>query len=286
MTVIEGVDYSFSRPSPAALVSAGKRFACRYLSWHTSAAEGKILDRAELDALLRAGLAVVLNWEFDVNDFRGGRAAGTENAAEAARQASALGYPGAVIYFSIDQQVSSATDMRLMEAYVGGIAVTLGRERVGFYGGRQAILWAKALGITYLWQTYAWSDVDNDGDADWVTGVLLQQYRNGVGIGGQTVDLTRATADYFGQIGGEIDMTPEQDKRLTHVEKIVAGVADRQVPQDAETDARLARLEALLREFARAPVSDAQLATLAGQVADLVVARVLAKLGLAAIETD
>src|SRR4051812_26945212 len=54
-----GVDYSWSRPSPGWLRSAGFSFAARYLS-HDST---KNISRGEADALRSAGVDIVANWE-------------------------------------------------------------------------------------------------------------------------------------------------------------------------------------------------------------------------------
>ena len=51
---VEGVDYSWSRPDPAALVKAGKRFVIRYVSYDQT---GKNLTRKEADAIRAAAVA-------------------------------------------------------------------------------------------------------------------------------------------------------------------------------------------------------------------------------------
>jgi len=51
---VEGVDYSWSRPDPAALIKAGKRFVIRYVSYDQT---GKNLTRKEADAIRAAAVA-------------------------------------------------------------------------------------------------------------------------------------------------------------------------------------------------------------------------------------
>lgn len=186
---IEGVDYAWQHPSPAALVAAGKRFACRYLSHDP----GKNLSAAEAQRLHAAGIAVVSNWEATSTGPRGGSNQGVADARDAAAQHAAFGGPAdRPIYFSVDWNVQPH-ELPAVDAYFRGVASVLGLARTGAYGGEYVIahLFDTHL-IRWGWQTYAWS-------GGWDGRAQLQQYRNGVRLGGADVDLDRATTVDYGQ---------------------------------------------------------------------------------------
>lgn len=211
--MIEGVDYSFSRPDPARLAAAGKRFACRYLSY----TPGKNITGSEVDRLHAAGLAVVLNWEATAGGWRGGAAAGRTHASEALRLANNLGAPNsAAIYFSIDQDTTPG-DYPTVAAYLNAAAAVIGRGRLGAYGEYDLIRYLfDRKTITWGWQTYAWSH------GTWEPRAHIQQYRNGQTVAGGEVDLDRATAATFGQ-WGETDMiTKDELTKLMQYDDAVA----------------------------------------------------------------
>ncbi|RZU78068.1 uncharacterized protein DUF1906 [Micromonospora kangleipakensis] len=196
--MIEGVDYSGDRPSVAGLVAAGKKFVVRYGgpggSW-------KHIDAAEASALIRAGLSIVANAEGAADGLLGGRSAGIDWARQADAHFRALGMPAdRPIYLSVDFDVTSGQWPVVADALRGAASV-IGAGRVGVYGGRRAIEWARRDRVAaWYWQTYAWSG------GVWVPGNHLEQYRNHVALAGGTVDLCRAkTADY-GQWGQGDDM--------------------------------------------------------------------------------
>jgi hypothetical protein len=196
---IEGVDYAWSRPDPAGLYAAGKRFASRYLSYDRT---GKNLTFDEAERLNAAGLAVVCNWEWRAGDARGGYDAGRTYAQEAVRQAAVCGMPtGRPIYFSVDYDPAGAYGV--IDAYFNGIASVLPVAQIGAYGGYYTIDHLLNAGlIRWAWQTFAWSG------GLWHPGAHVQQYRNGVVVAGGDVDLDRGMVADFGQwtIGGEVDM--------------------------------------------------------------------------------
>lgn len=190
--MIEGVDYSKARPSPAGLARAGKQFAVRYGGPGSSS---KHLDAAELKSLLAAGLAVVANAEGANNGYTG-RAAGRAWAQQAEQHFRALGMPAdRPIYFSVDWQATAA-DWPGIDAALKGSAEIIGADRVGVYGGYNTIAHCvSAHTARWFWQTYAWSS------GKWHPAAHLQQYHNGVKVAGGDCDLNRAmTADY-GQWG-------------------------------------------------------------------------------------
>lgn len=188
--VLEGVDYAWSRPDPAGLYAAGKRFASRYLSYDTT---GKNLTLAEAERLAAAGLAVVANWEWQAGDAKKGYGAGAQYAAEAVRQAAACGMPaGRPIYFSVDYDPAGAYGP--VDDYFRGILSVLPLSEVGAYGGYDTIQHLFNAGlISWGWQTYAWSG------GRWLKGAHVQQYQNGVNLAGGELDLDRAMVDDYGQ---------------------------------------------------------------------------------------
>lgn len=188
--VIEGVDYSTARPSPAGLYAAGKRFASRYIGPGTSP---KHLTATEATALRAAGIAVVLNAEGATSGLQG-RTAGISWATMADDHARQIGAPSHLpIYFSADWQVTAAQWPGVAEALRGAASV-IGAARVGLYGSYDAIGWAVRDGVAaWLWQTYAWSA------GRWHPAAHVQQYRNGVALAGGDVDLDRAMVANYGQ---------------------------------------------------------------------------------------
>jgi hypothetical protein len=204
MMAVEGVDYAFSQPSTAALVAAGKRFACRYGG---PGSAGKQLDAAELAALSAAGIAVVANAEGAADGLKGGYAAGRSWAADADQYFRALGMPAdRPIYLSVDFDASSS-HWPALDAAMDGAASVLGRDRVGVYGGYRVIAHFASMKdrlATWYWQTYAWSA------GRWHPAAHIQQYRNGVTIGGADCDLNRAMVSDYGQWTTGDDMTPAE----------------------------------------------------------------------------
>lgn len=201
---IEGVDYAFSRPPISALIVTGKQFACRYGGPGSS---GKHLDAAELAALTSAGIAVVANAEGAAQGFSGA-AAGRSWAQQAQAHFDALGMPAdRPIYFSVDWN-ANASDYPGIDAALKAAGQVIGAARVGVYGSFRTISHCVSAGTArWFWQTYAWS-----GGA-WHPSCHLQQYRNGVTIGGGDCDLNRAMQPDYGQWGASdmatVDLTPE-----------------------------------------------------------------------------
>lgn len=189
----EGVDYSDSRPSPAGLYAAGKRFACRYGGMGTA---DKWLTATERDALHSAGLAIVANVEGTSRGLIGGARAGAQWATTADNHFRALGMPyNRPIYLSVDWDVQAVEWPTVLQAFQAA-ALVLGESRVGIYGGRRAIEWAQRDGAAaWFWQTYAWSG----SPTTWVPGVHIQQYRNNVTVAGGACDLNRAMTVDYGQ---------------------------------------------------------------------------------------
>lgn len=194
--MVPGVDYSFSRPDIAQLWSLGYRFVCRYLSWLPN---GKVINKAELAALINKGFSVALNWEFQARDAVRGAAGGTTDATEAVRQAAALGYPkGCTIYYSAgDFDVTGEGKLATCVAYVKAAAAKTRSAgyRMGVYGGYHFLneLW-KAGVIDDGWQSP--SSFGHPGFR-WDTRNTVHQKRLGVKLAGGDVDTDEANGKTY-----------------------------------------------------------------------------------------
>lgn len=209
MTTIEGVDYAFPpNPAPAVLAAAGKTFACRYGGPGSAA---KQLTAAELAGLNAAGIAVVANAEGTAGGLAGGYAAGKSWAQQAEAHFRSLGMPAdRPIYLSVDFD-AGASHWAALDAAMDGAASVLGRERVGVYGGYRVIEHYASMKdrlATWYWQTYAWSG------GRWHAAAHIQQYRNGVTIGGADCDLNRAMKADYGQWGVDMALTDDDVRKI------------------------------------------------------------------------
>lgn len=212
---VQGVDYAFPpRPNIGQLAAAGIRFACRYGG---PGSLDKQLDPEEARALTAAGIAIVANAEGAASGLVGGYSVGASWARSAEARFKACGMPpGRPIYFSVDFDVQSGQWAAVASALRGAADVLGGVHRVGVYGGRRAIEWARRDGAAqWFWQTYAWSS------GIWVPGNHIEQYRNGVQLAGADVDLNRALANDIGQwkVNGA-DMTPQEHNWLYNLAQI------------------------------------------------------------------
>jgi hypothetical protein len=188
-----GVDYSWARPSPSGLKSAGYTFACRYLSDDTT---GKNLSKSEATALWNAGVDVVANWENSATAALDGYNQGVSDAKAAESQATADGIPaGRPIYFSVDFDATPG-DQTAINSYFDGVVSVIGLARAGAYGGYYVIeRLFNANKITWGWQTYAWSG------GQWDSRAQVRQVQNGITAAGDSdcCDEDQAVAADFGQ---------------------------------------------------------------------------------------
>lgn len=208
----EAVDYSFSPPTVASLVVAGKVAAGRYVGAGT---EDKQIHAAERDALFAAGLAIWLSVEGAADSALQGGKTGAYHARLAVADARALAVPaGVAMYGNCDFDVQVGQWLAVVSYMTSfGKVVREAGYRVGFYGGRNAMVWGIQDGLAdFYWQTYAWSGTPTR----WVPGVAIQQYKNGVPMGGGDVDLNRIMVADYGQWvkGGIAPPTKGDDVRF------------------------------------------------------------------------
>lgn len=151
------LDYSGFRPDPHELKKQGVTGVLRYLSEPVPATSWKRISISEKNAILAAGLDLILNFEWYEGRMLEGRSAGLHDGATALHQARALGYPkGATIYFSHD---TSARNDGAVVAYLRAAQEALGGEyHADIYSGYDVVEMAKKHGVArYGWQTLAWS---------------------------------------------------------------------------------------------------------------------------------
>jgi hypothetical protein len=194
---MRGLDYSWSHVPPWAVKAAGFTFAARYLSHDPS----KNLTKAEADALLAAGVAIVVVWEDGAQGALRGHAGGVADALAADAQARACGLPGAFIYFAADWDATGG-DQIAINAYLDGCATVIGRARTGLYGGFWPCTRARTAGkASKFWGTVAWSG--NNWDPTLNPNVWKPDVMQGaqVTVDGVSVDLDTGGADGpdFGQ---------------------------------------------------------------------------------------
>lgn len=166
----DAFDYSWARPDPQQMASAGIRVVARYLT-----GSGKAIDRTERARLHAAGIGIVLNYEMDAGAAFGGKAQGKADGAAARAAAKALGAPkGTPIYYSVDHDVTS--QMSAVKAY---LKAADSRDYPARCYGEADVL--DAFGRPG-WQTYAWSGGRMSRHA------VLYQYLNGQSFHGSAVD--------------------------------------------------------------------------------------------------
>lgn len=200
--------------------AAGVTGLSRYLSWQDRDSLGKVIGRAEFDALIAAGFALVLNWEYSATDWTGGSSAGTTHATEAVRQARALGYPpGHGLIGSADFDMTSAQWFAACQGYAGAFAKVVrgAGYRPGVYGPWDVLTWCRDAGfMEVFWQagmSTAWSSRRN---ASVWPGAHLRQRRQ-VFIGGVDCDSNDILRFDYGQYGGP--MTTLDDKFTSAIDQ-------------------------------------------------------------------
>lgn len=243
---MKGLDYSAGHPPGAAIHAAGFRFAVRYLAY--PGARPKYITRTEAQDLLAHGIAIGLVWETTAGRALAGRAAGATDARTAASSAAAVGQPvHRPIYFAVDVDVATSSQMAAVDTYLDGAASVLGRERVGVYGEHDVVEHCLSTGkAVWGWQTMAWSRGRRSERAH-----LIQELGQ-VTVGGVACDTNVAMKTDFGQWpapGGEDeDMTPEQARQLKdlHDHLIPSGIAHGQTTVGGTLSATLRTVQGLV----------------------------------------
>jgi hypothetical protein len=183
-----GVDYAYGTPDLGRLKAAGNTFICRYLGGNPD----KDLTHTEAARISHAGFDLVTVYEGGAQ-----RAlvdgAGKTDAGIAQIQCKQIGTPHAVVYFACDWEVKP-DQIPTVRRYFQDLTDILGRDRVGIYGGYEAVHELMSLdNIKYGWQTYAWSS------GRWSPHAQLRQIRNDLTGYGINYDEDRALTLDFGQ---------------------------------------------------------------------------------------
>lgn len=240
------VDYSWGRVGgtdtnhAAAVKAAGYIGAVRYLCYPGDGI--KQLRAGELAALHAQGLAVGVVWETTADRAGQGYNAGQSDAAEANRQADALGFPAdRPIYYAVDFDGRWEN----VKPYFDGARANGGRP-VGIYGSYGVV---EACDVGWVWQCAAWSGNGN-GTAGNIDGRRLSakaRLFQRVGyVLGQTCDVNDVLADDWGGWHPDHPTPQPEDDDVTTLPEVQQEFMN----QDARMAAALAKLlEDIKTEF-------------------------------------
>jgi hypothetical protein len=147
-------DYSFARPDPARLAAAGCSGVARYAT-----GPGKAVEAAEIDAVLAAGLGIVIVQEGGNQPALAGYQAGVDDARAANRRLDQLGnYPADcwIYYVAEDPTRLPVSAWPTVDAYFHGVNTVRARP-VGGYGSVDLLdhLYDQGL-ITRKWAVGPW----------------------------------------------------------------------------------------------------------------------------------
>ena len=185
---MKGLDYSSGRPDLKRVKSLGYGFCVRYLFPPL-----KGVTKVEATAIRAAGLGLVVVYESYAKRANEGRAAGIADGKTALAFARSIGFPETrPLYFAVDFQPTTA-DLAHVDAYLQGVAFSIGLARTGVYGSYAVVDHCYArITARFFWQTYAWSSGKVSPHAH------LLQYQNGVMVAGANVDLNESRQWDFG----------------------------------------------------------------------------------------
>jgi len=187
----EGVDSSWSKPTPAQLKAAGKSFIGAYLNDPGS----KGITSALLKSYLDNGIAVYLIWEGTGRETLNGAAGGAAAGNSAKSLLAGLGLPASTnVYYAVDYDASAA-QLATIDAFLNAASAAQG-HKASVYGGYNVIEHCVRGSAAYGFQTYAWSG----GKVSSKTAIY--QYLNGQTLAGNSVDLNRNLKADFGAVNG------------------------------------------------------------------------------------
>jgi len=283
-----GIDIAWDRPTIAEIKGTGAQWVARYLSTDPT----KNLTAQEVKDYPANGLSIVIVWETTTCRAGQGKQAGIDDAHAAISQRSILGLPADMpIHFAVDEDISWAG----VEAYFQGVVSILGANLTGVYGGYQVIQGAHSFGLTYLWQTVAWSN------GQWSPYATIRQPATTTLNGG--ADYDNAEVPDFGQYprpintgNGGTDLPTPQDVWAykgpgdsPDVHQTVQNIAT-QVKSDGaqltaiktELDAVKTELDAVKTAIAgvtNLKLTDAQVTALVSQIVPVLVPQLLTAMG-------
>jgi hypothetical protein len=145
------IDFSWSKPTPAAVKAAGHVGVLGYVSHDRT---GKNLSPPQARAYRAAGLVVGLILEDGSGRAKAGKTAGVADRKFAEEQARALGYPhGCVLLYAVDFDATGAEVL----PYFRGVASAQSEYGWGPYGSDKVIDAVAPLNPDAAWQCEAWS---------------------------------------------------------------------------------------------------------------------------------
>jgi len=211
------IDFASARIAPDVIKSAGYDGVINYVSASRPGANfgAKPLTREYADSLRAAGLHIVSNFQYgkpgwpDPADFTRGYEGGVADAKAAMDIHAAAGGPAtAPIFFSVDDDIDTATWTGQALPWFRGINSVLGVDRTGIYGHGQACAWAGDAGVIgkstsaghrWAWQTKAWSHGEREATAVLYQSVVSTESNPGPVLGGVNVDVDDVLAGDYGQ---------------------------------------------------------------------------------------
>ena len=208
------IDYSAIVPAAKDVKSKGFAGAMRYISpARESWMKGKPLSKKELDDYKANGMQVGFIWQNQKNDWTAGYVGGVADAKAAQKKMEELGYPDAVVYCAIDNNLSEwsadALDVwnNTAAEYVKGFQSVIGKDRTGLYANYFVIDWAIEDGLgSYYWQ-HNWTNRVSVGPnkgklmTDVHSATALHQYEIDIsGVLAAPIDRNKVIKPYFGQV--------------------------------------------------------------------------------------
>jgi hypothetical protein len=188
---MKGIDCTATINSLAAkaLKDSGIGFVCRYLVPISMA--WKRLTAVEARAITGVGLGLLTIYESDANRALKGTAGGAADVKTAQAEAKIVAQPaGSAIYFAVDFDVQKK-DLPTIGEYFLSAKKSISPYTIGGYGSYDLCEYLYSIGITNLWQTYAWSHGKVSAHAN------VLQHLNGANVCGIPCDLN----DSFGGEG-------------------------------------------------------------------------------------
>lgn len=198
-SVIEGCDFSWSRPDLSCLHDRGVRWVGRYL---LTTDPDKSLTGSEADRLAGAGLAIVSIHQpsGDKGWMLQGFNRGVAAAKDALRVAAVCGMPEdrPITYaLDVDPNTLTAAQWDQVRQCLRGAASVHGLERTGVYGGWLAIDRTVPQYARWGYQTRSWSTFG--GVLRWHPNAHIRQSQHNVSACGGQVDFCQAVTADFGQ---------------------------------------------------------------------------------------
>jgi hypothetical protein len=211
------IDFASQRIAPDLIKAAGYGGVINYVSASRPGANfgAKPITREYADSLRAAGLQIVSNFQYgkpgwpDPADFTRGYDGGVADAKSALQLHNAAGGPAsAPIFFSVDDDIDTATWTGTALPWFRGINSVLGVDRTGIYGHAQACAWAASDGVIgkstsaghrWSWQTKAWSHGQREPTAVLYQSVVSTESNPGPVLGGVNVDVDDVLAADYGQ---------------------------------------------------------------------------------------